>query len=339
MRTLIIGLGRIGRLVARQLLQFTDATHWVGVVEVSDDAPLFAYLLNHDSTYGHLDPPVRGIADRLVTATGHEIPVISSLDRALDMCAPDLIIECSGDTRVAQTLASRAPDTGWRVLFSSQTEAVKGRPETFVWVEGVNHKDFNPSQHRFVINPGCLNNCLIPTLSALSTTHTILAGTFVSVHSVTGTQPVLDHVAKHARWSRAAHDNLIPAGHDPSQLIARFFPLLGPRLIGRTVRAPVSHTSYVTLTLHMKTALTVESLREACHKNDIPPHVLGLDDRPLVSSDYRCDGRSAIIDGTSLRVLEENTAFLSAWYNNEWAFAQRMDDIRCALTKIHSDQQ
>ncbi|NBS12626.1 MAG: hypothetical protein EBS77_08190 [Gammaproteobacteria bacterium] len=334
MRTLIIGLGRIGRLVARHLLNSPEANHWVGAVEITEDAALFAYLLNHDSTYGHLDPSIQATSDCLMTATGQQIPLFSSVEGALAACSPDLIIECSGDPRIADALVRRAPETHWRVLFSSQTEAVKGKPETFVWVDGVNHTDFDPKLHRFVVNPGCLNNCLIPTLSALNATNTILAGTFVSVHSVTSTQPVLDHVAKHARWSRAAYDNLIPAGHDPSQLIARFFPTLGPRLIGRTVRAPVSHTSYVTLTLKMASALTVETLKAAFQKSHIPPHVLGIDSRPLVSSDYRCDGRSAIIDGTSLRVLEDNTAFFSAWYNNEWAFAQRMTDIRCTLANL-----
>lgn len=333
MRTLIIGLGRIGRLIARELAQRPEQRQWVGAVEVSTDAALFAHLLNHDSTYGQLNSAIAFHADGHTLITGHnaEIPLYSSVSEALKACEPELIIECSGDPHVAQTLVDASTHAHYRVIFSSQTEAVKGRSETFVWVEGVNQATFDPTQHRLIVNPGCLNNCLIPTLTAVNTYRTIVSGTFVSVHSVTNTQPVLDHVAKHARWSRAAFDNLIPAGHDPSQLIARFFPALGRQFIGRTVRAPVSHTSYVTLTLQTDRPLDSEGLRDAFRRTVIPPHVLGLDDRALVSSDYKFDGRSAIIDATSIQVLADNTAFFSAWYNNEWGFAARMGDISKAI--------
>ena len=333
MRTLIIGLGRIGRLVARDLIQNPSDRQWVGAVEVSTEAALFAYLLNHDSTYGHLDSAAIFTANdsTLIAGQHTEIPLYQSVSEALKSCDPELIIECSGDPNVARTLADASTKGHFRVIFSSQTDAVRGRDETFVWVEGVNHAAYNPAQHRLIVNPGCLNNCLIPALTAVNAYRTIVSGTFVSVHSVTNTQPVLDHIAKHARWSRAGFDNLIPAGHEPSQLIARFFPALGQQLIGQTVRAPVSHTSYVTLTLQTDKPLSTEGLSSAFLSSTVPAHVLGLDERALVSSDYKFDGRSAIIDATNIRALAANTAFFSAWYNNEWAFAARMSDISKAI--------
>lgn len=330
MRTLIIGLGRIGRLTARQLLAQLSPLQWVGAVELQADPAIHSYLINFDSSYGPLTPPLRCTESGFETSGGQTIPLFSDVKAAITAVQPDLILECSGDPVVANTLVELTDTAAFKVVFSSQTPEVKGRADTLVWVYGVNDAEYQPALHRFAINPGCLNNCLIPLLATLTDKLEVHSGTFVSVHSVTNTQPPLDRIAKNPRWSRAAFENLVPAGHDPSQLIARFFPTLGDRLIGRTVRAPVAHTSYVTVTLDLSVGLTVERLHHVLATSPIRPSVFGIDDRPLVSSDYKFESRSSVVDGTSIRVLDGRMAFFSAWYNNEWAFAQRMIDLATA---------
>ena len=118
-------------------------------------------------------------------------------------------------------------------------------------------------------------------------------------------------------------------------LVNKFFPELEGRLIGRTVRAPVDHTSYVTCSFEVGNRIDDKSVLDCLASTRIAPTVLGVDNEPLVSSDYVNDPRSCVIDGTSVRVLNESTIFISAWYNNEYAFASRMVDIANILSRAN----
>jgi len=325
---LLIGLGRIGKLVARKLAsQDEKKLEWVGAVERIKDPELFSYLLNYDSTYGSFDPKIGHAADSFKVEHQEDVPFFDDVALAINETTPDLVIDCSGSHQSADLLIGISDEKSKHHLFAQALDVVKQASDTKVWVFGVNDNDFNRRLPRNIINPGCLNNCLIPLISCLSEQFKITKGTFVSVHSVTNTQPSLDRAEHSPRWSRASGSNLIPAPHDNMSLINKFFPELEGQLIGRTVRAPVDHTSYVTCSFEVSHRIDRDSVLSCLAKTKIASTILGMDDEPLVSSDYVIDPRSCVIDGTSVRVIDGSTIFLSAWYNNEYAFASRMIDI------------
>ena len=328
MNILLIGLGRIGKLVARKLAsQDERKLEWVGAVERVKDPALFSYLLNYDSTYGSFNPKIGHTADSFKVEHQEDVPFFDDVALAINETTPDLVIDCSGSHQSADLLIGISDEKSKHHLFAQALDVVKQASDTKVWVFGVNDNDFNRRLPRNIINPGCLNNCLIPLISCLSEQFKITKGTFVSVHSVTNTQPSLDRAEHSPRWSRASGSNLIPAPHDNMSLINKFFPELEGQLIGRTVRAPVDHTSYVTCSFEVSHRIDRDSVLSCLAKTKIASTILGMDDEPLVSSDYVIDPRSCVIDGTSVRVIDGSTIFLSAWYNNEYAFASRMIDI------------
>ena len=328
MNILLIGLGRIGKLVARKLAsQDEKKLEWVGAVERVKDPALFSYLLNYDSTYGSFNPKIGHTADSFKVENQGDVPFFDDVALAINETTPDLVIDCSGSHQSADLLIGISDEKSKHHLFAQALDVVKQASDTKVWVFGVNDNDFNRRLPRNIINPGCLNNCLIPLISCLSEQFKITKGTFVSVHSVTNTQPSLDRAEHSPRWSRASGSNLIPAPHDNMSLINKFFPELEGQLIGRTVRAPVDHTSYVTCSFEVSHRIDRDSVLSCLAKTKIASTILGMDDEPLVSSDYVIDPRSCVIDGTSVRVIDGSTIFLSAWYNNEYAFASRMIDI------------
>jgi glyceraldehyde 3-phosphate dehydrogenase len=331
---LLIGLGRIGKLVARKLAsQDERKLEWVGAVERVKDPALFSYLLNYDSTYGSFNPKIGHTADSFKVENQGDVPFFDDVALAINETTPDLVIDCSGSHQSADLLISIADEKSKHHLFAQALDVVKQASDTKVWVFGVNDHDFNRRLPRNIINPGCLNNCLIPLISCLSEQFKITKGSFVSVHSVTNTQPSLDRAQHSPRWSRASGSNLIPAPHDNMGLINKFFPELEGQLIGRTVRAPVDHTSYVTCSFEVSHRIDRDSVLSCLANTKIAPTVLGMDVEPLVSSDYVTDPRSCVIDGTSVRVIDGSTIFLSAWYNNEYAFASRMIDIASKINE------
>ena len=334
MNVLLIGLGRIGKLVARKLAsQDERKLEWVGAVERVKDPALFSYLLNYDSTYGSFNPKIGHTADSFKVENQGDVPFFDDVALAINETTPDLVIDCSGSHQSADLLISIADEKSKHHLFAQALDIVKQASDTKVWVFGVNDHDFNRRLPRNIINPGCLNNCLIPLISCLSEQFKITKGSFVSVHSVTNTQPSLDRAQHSPRWSRASGSNLIPAPHDNMGLINKFFPELEGQLIGRTVRAPVDHTSYLTCNFEVSHRIDRDSVLSCLANTKIAPTVLGMDVEPLVSSDYVTDPRSCVIDGTSVRVIDGSTIFLSAWYNNEYAFASRMIDIASKINE------
>ena len=328
MKVLLIGLGRIGKLVARKIVA-EDQTRldWVGAVEQTIDPELLSYTLNHDSTYGALTKKIGYTKDSFRIEGRNDVPLFDDIGLAVNDTTPDLVIDCSGSHQSAQTLVSSQHKRSQHHLFAQALDTVKKTDDAEVWVYGVNDSDFEDRVPRNIINPGCLNNCLIPLISCLSNNFKINRGTFVSVHSVTNTQPSLDRLQRTARWSRASGSNLIPAPHDSMTLVDKFFPEMKGKLIGRTVRAPVNHTSYVTCSFEIDNRIEEDSILGCLASTSITPTVLGVDAEPLVSSDYVTDPRSCVIDGTSIRVVDGCTLLISAWYNNEYAFASRMVDI------------
>ena len=334
MNVLLIGLGRIGKLVARKLAsQDERKLEWVGAVERVKDPALFSYLLNYDSTYGSFNPKIGHTADSFKVENQGDVPFFDDVALAINETTPDLVIDCSGSHQSADLLISLADEKSKHHLFAQALDVVKQASDTKVWVFGVNDHDFNRRLPRNIINPGCLNNCLIPLISCLSEQFKITKGSFVSVHSVTNTQPSLDRAQHSPRWSRASGSNLIPAPHDNMGLINKFFPELEGQLIGRTVRAPVDHTSYVTCSFEVSHRIDRDSVLSCLANTKISSAILGMDVEPLVSSDYVTDPRSCVIDGTSVRVIDGSTIFLSAWYNNEYAFASRMIDIASKINE------
>jgi len=310
----LVGLGRIGKLVARRLLlQDGAGLNWVGAVELTRDPDLLNYMLNYDSTYGTLDTRLEHTTGSLKVRGSNDVPRFDDLTLAIEETSPDLVVDCSGSQRSAEILLTRDTTRFTRQLFAQALDLVKRDDDSRVWVYGVNNSDFDRLKiPRNIIKPGCLNNCLISLIARLNEQHEIMKGSFVSVHNVTNTQPSLDRAKRLPRWSRASHSNLVPAAHDSMGLVDHFFPELRDKLVGKTVRAPVNHISYITCNFELPKRTDTDSLLRCLTSTKIIATVFGVDREPLVSSDYLPDSRSCVVDGTTIRVVDSSTVLVSA---------------------------
>ena len=313
MDVVLVGLGRIGKLVARRLLlQDGAGLNWVGAVELTRDPDLFSYMLNYDSTDGTLDTRVEHTTGSLKVRGSNDVPLFNDLTLAMEETSPDLVVDCSGSQKLAEILLSRDRTRFTRHLFAQALDLLKRDNDSRAWAYGVNDSDFDRLKiPRNIINPGCLNNCLIPLIACLNEQHKIMKGSFVSVHSVTNPQPSLDRAKRSPRWYRASHSNLAPAAHDSMGLVDHFFPELRDKLVGRTVRAPVNNTSYITCNFELDKRTDTDSLLRCLTSTKIIPTVFGIDREPLVSSDYLTDSRSCVVDGTSIKVVDGSTVLVS----------------------------
>ena len=225
MKILLIGLGRIGKLVARKMIaQDENKLDWVGAVEQTRDPELFLAICSTMTRPMVLWLQKSDTADSFVVSGQSDIPLFADVSLAISETNPDLVIDCSGSHRLPrysvdseyETVQTSPIRTGTRYIETKERYGGLG-----LWV---NDADFDDKAPRNIINPGCLNNCLIPLIASLTEKIEIIKGTFVSVHSVTNTQPSLDRAQRSPRWSRASGSNLIPSPHDSMGLINKFFP-------------------------------------------------------------------------------------------------------------------
>lgn len=321
MKTLAInGFGRMGRLCLRHA--FDDPT--LSVVRINDpgmDADMAAHLLMFDSVHGRWPHEVRVDGDRLligdqaITFTRHES--LSALP------AVDIGLECSGRYRDPDSLAPWLAFAGHVVV----SAPVKG--ETPNIVVGVNDNDFDPATHRIVSAASCTTNCLAPVVAVVHRQFGIRHGQITTIHDATNTQRVVDAAHKDARRARAAGQNLIPTTTGSAKAITRIFPTLEGRLDGLAVRVPMLNSSLTDAVFELEQATDEQTVNRALAEAANGPlkGILGYEDRPLVSSDYRGDPRSAIVDGLSTRVVDGTQLKVLAWYDNETGYVCRMLDL------------
>ncbi|MCJ0973556.1 ArsJ-associated glyceraldehyde-3-phosphate dehydrogenase [Pseudomonas sp. PS1] len=321
----INGFGRIGRLVLRAAWDWPEI-EFVQINDPAGDAATHAHLLNFDSVHGRWQHEAGHDGDQLVIA-GRRITVTAN--KAIvdtDWSGCDLVIEASGKMKTVAVLQAYLDQGVKRVVVSAPVK----EPGALNIVMGVNDQRFDPAQHRIVTAASCTTNCLAPVVKVIHENLGIRHGSITTIHDLTNTQSILDQPHKDLRRARASGMSLIPTTTGSATAIAEIFPALRGKLNGHAVRVPLANASLTDCVFELERATTVEEvnglLRSAAEQGPLRG-ILGYEERPLVSIDYRTDPRSSIIDALSTMVVNGTQLKLYAWYDNEWGYANRTAEL------------
>ena len=323
------GLGRMGKLALRPLLQAGAQIAWIN--DAVGDPAMHAHLLEFDSVHGRWPATFAHDADS-VTIDGARLPFIGTKSLAdLPLQGVDVVIDCTG---VFKNAAKLQPyfDAGVKKVVVSAP--VKDGPTANI-VMGVNDQTYDPARHRIVTAASCTTNCLAPVVKVVHETFGIKHGSITTIHDVTNTQTIVDRPAKDLRRARSALNSLIPTTTGSATAITLIYPELKGRLNGHAVRVPLLNASLTDCVFELDrptTADAVNALFKAAAEGPLKG-ILGYEDRPLVSADYTNDPRSAIIDGPSTMVINGTQLKLYAWYDNEWGYARRLAEVALMVGK------
>jgi glyceraldehyde 3-phosphate dehydrogenase len=325
----INGFGRIGRLALRSLWKEVVADN-VQLVRINDpggDAATFAHLLEFDSVHGHWSPG-KGItaSDDSIVFDGRSVAFSGNKDiTESNWSGCDVVIECSGKMKTTEKLQAYLDQGVSRVVVSAPVK----EPSVLNVVVGVNDHLYNPSQHKIVTAASCTTNCLAPVVKVIQETFGIRHGSMTTVHDITNTQTILDAPHKDLRRARACGMSLIPTTTGSAKAITAIFPELEGKLNGHAIRVPLANASLTDMVFELERDVTVEEVNQALKAaaDGELAGILGYEERPLVSIDYRTDPRSSIIDALSTMVVNGTQLKLYAWYDNEWGYANRTAEL------------
>ncbi|MCU1437782.1 MAG: gap [Naasia sp.] len=320
----INGFGRIGRNYFRAAFAKGSDLEIVAVNDLTDNAAL-AHLLKYDSITGRLDADVSLEGDSIVV-NGEPIKVLEQRDPAAlgwgDL-GVDIVIESTGRFTNAEDAGKHIAAGAKKVLISAPA---KGEDATFVM--GVNHEDYDPASHHIISNASCTTNCLAPLAKVFNDTFGIERGLMTTVHAYTADQNLQDGPHSDLRRARAAAINIVPTSTGAAKAIGLVLPELKGKLDGFALRVPVPTGSITDLTVTSSRPVTVDEVK-AAYREAAEGYLKGIlkyTEDELVSSDIVSDPHSAIFDSGLLRVLGDQVK-LSAWYDNEWGYSNRLVDL------------
>jgi glyceraldehyde 3-phosphate dehydrogenase len=324
LRVGINGFGRMGRLVMRVAAQWDDLC----VVHINDPAggaDSLAHLLNFDSVHGRWQREATAIGDEL--RLGKET-ISTSRNQGIeqtDWSACDLVVEASGVFNTRDQLQAYLEQGVTRVVV---TAPVKEAGVLNV-VMGVNHHLFDSARHPIVTAASCTTNCLAPVIKVIHEQLGIVHGCMTTIHDITNTQSILDTHHKDLRRARASSMNLIPTTTGSATAITHLFPELEGKLDGHAIRVPLANASLTDCVFELSRPTTVDEVNTLLRAASEGPleGILGYEERPLVSTDYKTDPRSSVIDALSTMVINGTQLKIYAWYDNEWGYANRTAEL------------
>ena len=321
----INGFGRIGRQSLKALIERAPD---VEVVAVNDlvETSLNALLFKHDSTYGAYPGDVGHTDDSLII-DGREIKVLKEKDPAAlpwgDL-GVDIVVESTGIFTTAEKARAHIDAGAKKVIISAPA---KGEDITIVL--GVNDDKYDPATHHIISNASCTTNCLAPAAKVVHDLLGIQRGLMNTIHSYTNDQRILDVAHKDPRRARSAGQNIIPTTTGAAKALALVIPDLKGRFDGFSLRVPTPTVSVVDFTAEVGRETSVEELNDAFRAAEAGPlkGILGVSDEPLVSTDFKGDERSSIVDSESTMVIGGTMVKVIAWYDNEWGYSCRVADL------------
>ena len=327
-RVAINGFGRIGRLVLRAALE--SGRDDIEFVAVNDLAPAEqnAYLLKYDSVHGNLPMDVKLDGDYII-AGNHKIKCLSERNPEnlpWGEMGVDIVMECTGIFTAADKARVHLTAGAKRVLVSAPSA---GADKTIVY--GVN-QDTLTSEDLIVSNASCTTNCLAPVVKVLDEQYGIASGWMTTVHAYTGDQQLLDKNHKDFRRARAAAMSMIPTRTGAAKAIGLVLPQLAGKLDGMAIRVPTPDVSVVELVVNLEKDATVDGINAAMKAAE--SKTFGYNDLPLVSIDFTHDAHSSVFDAGQTKVLGDKLVHVTAWYDNEWGFSNRMCDTAVAMGKL-----
>jgi glyceraldehyde 3-phosphate dehydrogenase len=321
----INGFGRVGRQVFKVFLE--KYPQEVQVVAINDitDPPTLAHLLKYDSNYGPFPLPVEAVEGGF-TVDGQFFRIFAEKDPALlpwkDL-GVEVVVESSGVFTDAKMARKHIEAGAKRVIISAPA-----KNEDLTVVLGVNEAMYDPARHFIVSNASCTTNSLAPVVKVLLDNFGIVAGLMTTIHSYTNDQRILDLPHKDLRRARAAALNIIPTTTGAAKAISLVIPELKGKMNGFSVRIPTPTVSLTDLVVQLERAATRESVNASLKAAAEGPlmGILGYNEEPLVSMDYKGNSLSSIVDGLSTMVVG-NLVKVVAWYDNEWGYSVRVADL------------
>lgn len=320
----INGFGRIGRLALRAAWGWPEM-EFVAINDPGADSGTLAHLLNFDS--------VHGTWSHEAVAHGQEIAIGDQRIRVThnrsiaetDWSECDLVIEASGVNRKVDVLQAYLDQGVKRVVVTAPVKEAGAKNI----VLGVNEGIFDPATDRIVTAASCTTNCLAPVVKVIHENLGIKHGSITTIHSLTNTQTIIDAPHKDLRRARSCGSSLIPTSTGSATAIIEIFPELKGRLDGHAVRVPLTNASLTDCVFEVEQSTdreTVNRLLKEAAEGDLNG-ILGFEERPLVSIDYKTDPRSSIVDALSTLVVNGTQVKIYAWYDNEWGYANRTAEL------------
>jgi glyceraldehyde 3-phosphate dehydrogenase len=318
----INGFGRMGRLGLRAGWGF-EGLEIVHVNEIATDAAGSAHLLRFDSVHGTWPVECAGEGDRLEVG-GRRIGY--SRNAAIgdtDWSGCDLVIEATGKFRRPEQLQAYLDQGVKKVLVAAPVEGALNV------VCGVNDHLYDPGVHHLVTAASCTTNCLAPVVKVIHERVGIVHGTMTTIHDITNTQTIVDKGHKDLRRARACGQSLIPTTTGSAKAITTIFPELSGKLNGLAVRVPLLNASLTDFVFEAARPVTEAEVNGYFREASKGPlrGILGYEERPLVSVDYKDDPRSAVVDALSTMVIDGTQVKVLAWYDNEWGYVNRMMEL------------
>ena len=326
-RIALNGLGRIGKLALRDLIDTGAGGEIVLINDPMGEPEQHALLMEFDSVHGRW-PRAIAFDDTSLTLEGQKIRLTAAKrieDLPLAKLGVDLVIDCTGVFKTAAKVAPYYAAGVKKVVVSAPVK--DGGALNLVY--GVNHHLYDPKIHNLVTAASCTTNCLAPVVKVIHEGIGIRHGSITTIHDVTNTQTLVDRPAKDMRRARSALMNLIPTSTGSATAITLIYPELAGRLNGHAVRVPLLNASLTDCVFEVARETSVEEVNALFKtaSEGALKGILGFETRPLVSSDYLNDPRSSIIDAASTMVIAGTQVKVYAWYDNEWGYACRLADI------------
>jgi glyceraldehyde 3-phosphate dehydrogenase (phosphorylating) len=321
----INGFGRIGRQALKAIIERAPDLEVVAVNDIVDVATN-ALLFKHDSTYGAFSGSVEHTDDAIIV-NGRAIKSLMVMNPAelpwRDL-GVDLVIESTGKFTDGDKARAHVEAGAKKVLISAPA-----KKEDVTIVLGVNEQVYDPAAHTIISNASCTTNCLAPLAKVLNDTFGIERGLMNTIHSYTNDQRILDVAHKDPRRARSAGLNIIPTSTGAARALSLVIPELKGKLDGFSLRVPTPTVSIVDLTVDLARDTTVEEIIAAFRAAEAGPMkgILGVNDEPLVSTDFKGDSRSSIVEAGYTMVVGGRFAKVLGWYDNEWGYSCRIADL------------
>ena len=320
----INGFGRMGRLALRAAWDWDDV-EFLHINDPAGDAATLAHLLTFDSVHGRWQHEATAENDQIIV---NDRRLTTSRNKTMgetDWSGCDVVIEASGKMKTKPLLQAYLDQGVKRVVVTSPVK----EEGVLNIVMGINDHLYDKSTHPIVTAASCTTNCLAPVIKVIHEKLGIKHGSMTTIHDITNTQTILDAPHKDLRRARACGMSLIPTTTGSATAITHIFPELKGKLNGHAVRVPLANASLTDCVFEVERPTTIEEvntlLKEAA--NNELDGILGYEEKPLVSIDYKTDPRSSIIDALSTMVVNHTQVKLYVWYDNEWGYANRAAEL------------
>jgi glyceraldehyde 3-phosphate dehydrogenase len=321
----INGFGRIGRNVLRASMNDPNL-EFVAVNDLTDPKTL-AHLLKYDSILGNLKNDISAGPD-FIKVDGKTIKVFAEKDPAKlpwESVGAQVVLESTGRFTNAEDAKKHMRGPVKKVIISAPA-----KNEDITIVLGVNHDKYDPAKHHIISNASCTTNCLAPIAKVVNDNFHIQSGTMTTIHSYTNDQVILDFPHKDLRRARAAALSMIPTSTGAAKALKLVIPELAGKLDGFAMRVPTPNVSVVDLVVFVEKKTSKEevnaALKKASQEGPLKGY-LGYEENELVSSDFKGDSRSSIVDAPMTLVVGGNCVKVISWYDNEWGYSCRVHDL------------